>query len=325
MRSTTRRAHFFAFFMSVCAMSCGGGTTPTAPTPVAPTPAPAIVYPITDFTAQNVSRESLCSPAGSTEVMIDQLEFRFSNPSGRAVSGMIVTNGESFALRYGELAQCNPNPCSAQFSIASPAPVCIVDGTPTGPYGTVRLFMKRYFEPSTIYRVRLGEDALASPVILSGDKLAEAAVVRMPGVPNDRVAFYNIVPSPIERVGPNYLTGVEADFYVPPQLVASPYQTEVQYSWYHGDGRLFAMNRSTILSSNLHVSGTVSSVATNVGPPWRIVIRMRQSLGTAAPNANPFYCNSDLSFPGQGRCTTDQMPPPPGPVLTEDSRELTIP
>lgn len=255
--------------------------------------------------------------------MIDELSFRFENPGGRSLAGLYVTNDQSADLRWGPIEPCSPTLCAARFPPAAPAPetACIVEGTATSSSGTLRLFTKQYFLPSVSYRIALGDPANNGGPLTIVSNVAEASVIRMPGVRNDQVAFYDVVPNAPQRTGSDYVASGTAYFYFPPQLVASPYRTEVQFSWYHSDGRLFAMYRTIVGGLGIRIAGVSSSAPTNGRPPWRMVIRMRQTSGAADPNGVSFTCNNDRPYPGQARCTTDQLPAAPGPVLTEDSRE----
>jgi IPT/TIG domain len=123
----------------------------------------------------------------------------------------------------------------------------------------------------------------------------------------------------------NYIADVTAMFLRPTPNSSAPHGLEAQLAWFHTDGTLFALDRFTLADAAVPDSGVHDSVVTNVPPPWRIEVRVREKLGQVPANS-PFYtCNSDKPYPGQLPCAAgDQNYSSGGTVLLEQTGQITV-
>jgi hypothetical protein len=260
--------------------------------------------------------------------VIDEIGFRYQNPSARNLVGARVYRTAGPGSFLGTVGVCTPDPCAAMYE-QNPPPAgsaCIVEGTATSTTGRIQLFTKRDFLPTMAYEVRLVELLPTPEPAITSNPLV-STIVRLPGAQNDRSAFYSATTRQPTR-GNDYTGGASAVFYRPLRVPSSPHRFEVLFSYYHLDGRLFAADRLTSSDAGVsRLSGISDSFATNGPPPWRVVIRMRETAGEGPGTSEWVTCNSDRPYTGQARCTTgsDRLPAAAGAILTEDTRELTTP
>ena len=123
----------------------------------------------------------------------------------------------------------------------------------------------------------------------------------------------------------NYVAGVTATFLRPKPNLGTPHGLEAQLAWFHADGTLFALDRFTLAEAAVPDSGVHDSVVTNVPPPWRIEVRVRETQGQV-PAHPPFYtCNTDKPYPGQMACSPgDQNYSSGSTILLEQTGQVTV-
>jgi hypothetical protein len=311
--------------LGLTAACSGSSDSPSTPTPPPPSVPPS--YAISDVTAVNAGTDGSCGGNTGDGIVIDQISFRFENPAARNLVGTRVYHDGSVATFMGTVGVCAPEMCQAANEVATPEPAsaCIVEGTATSTSGRITLFTRQPFLPTTTYGVRLVE--LVNPPSVDGaivSNLATTSIVRLPGRANEVAAFYKVDVKPAQRFGTGYVGEASAVFYRPLPAASQPRGLEVQFAWFHGNGRLFGITRSTlreVLPGTLRSTAS-SAVPASLAPPWRLVIRFREMQMTVPDSRNAFSCYSD--GPSGPLCTTDALPAPAGPVLSEDVVERSI-
>lgn len=249
--------------------------------------------------------------------------IRVSVP-GSATSGTVVvrvggvdSNGVSFAV-------------GASPSITSLSPT-------SGPVGTLVTISGANFGASQSGgSVRFGTKSATlvswsatsivamAPTGANGNLVVHAGGANSNGVPFNLLSTLVGATATAKHDGTAYLGGANALLQRPGRNPAAPRGLEVQMSWFHINGTLFAVDRFTLSDvAAIPDSGVHDSVVTNIPPPWRIVVHTRETLGEVA-DMTLFSCNSDKPYSGQATCTTDDLPAPTGPVLGEATTEVTV-
>ena len=244
-------------------------------------------------------------------------------PAGATTGSVVVrvagidSNGLSFAVGAGP-------------SITSLSPV-------SGPVGTLVTISGANFGGSQSGgSMRFGTKSAtlvswnATGIVAMVPTGANGNVVVHSGGANSNGVLFNLLSTLVgatanaQHTGATYLGGANALLQRPGRNPASPRGLEVQMSWYHINGTLFAVDRFTLSDvAAIPDSGVHDSVATTVPPPWRVVVHTRETLGEVA-EITLFSCNSDKPYAGQAPCTTDDLPAPTGTVLGEATTEVTV-
>jgi hypothetical protein len=250
---------------------------------------------------------------------IDELTFDVANPSGMDLRGVsVVRLGD--ADNFSRLAACTPDPCqSAIDGVEKPLDnACLISGGPTTTAVRVRMYTKQRFRPTEMYRLQLWVKPLGATDVLMSNAV-ESSVVRMPDASNDHPAFIDIRPS-IRNGSPQ----VDVIMYVPVVPAGSPGGVELDYDYYNSAGRLFAKTRLTDTFNLTNFLEQFDFAISTLGPPWRLVLRLKQTVNSTRGNAQPLRCNDDLPSPGVPACRTNPYPPSTGTVVWETTREIAI-
>lgn len=143
-------------------------------------------------------------------------------------------------------------------------------------------------------------------------------------VPFSVLASFASTEAGAERSGAAYVASATAVLHQPKRLATAPRVLEVQMAWFHSSGQLFAVDRFTASPTSLLKSAVIDTVRTNLAPPYRVVVRLRETAVPAPTEVPGYTCNNDLPYPAQPACTSDQLPAPIGTVLGEELREINI-
>ncbi|MEQ1731890.1 MAG: hypothetical protein ABL982_26245, partial [Vicinamibacterales bacterium] len=159
---------------------------------------------------------------------------------------------------------------------------------------------------------------------------AGSVVVRANGANSNAVPFTMLttlgaVTGVANRTKAGYAARATATYQRPPRDPAAPRTFEVQVAWYRNGSQLFAIERFTLGDlSGLREAAVNASVRTEAPPPYRVVVRARETLRDGTAYSAVFSCNSDTPVSGQPACSTADLPSPVGTVLSEATSEITI-
>lgn len=260
----------------------------------------------------------MCASNGDSTTPIDQLTFAFGNPTGRSLqSTPVIRDGSTLNLGAIGTVCSNQDPCRAQFESSTrvDGTACFIEGTPQSTSGQIRLYTKQVFRPVETYRIRLGTGTGASNTI-------EATIVRIPGAQNDRAAIYS-VNATAQRSGTTYGLGADLTIYRPPANPNAERVLDVQATWFSADRRLIGLTRYILNDLTGHpFFRTHDSQSASASPSWTVVVRIREWLGYF--EQVPFSCNNDRPYQGEPQCTSDELPPPGGPVLSDVVQEFAV-
>lgn len=302
--------------------SCGQAA---APVPVSLTPtttsSPVMLSSVV-ASAAGREREDCNVQNRASKVLIDEISFNFSNPSGYDLTGAFVEDADTRGL-LALVAQCRPDLCRssyAPFETAFPN-ACIVEGLPAGRSGRISFYLKRQFRPVETYRFRLMVRS-QTPSVYSD--VGEGTVVRTPGGSNDRPTLIEFrAEGTRSESGAPYYVGTEFEFYKP--YPPGPDEgVEVELSYFNLAGRLFGMTRVTDAGSLIQPVTTLAfgaGVPSALGPPWRITVAVRKTTGSTKSGAQPQSCSDDFRV---GQCRTGTIPPSTGTVLSEERHEFVV-
>lgn len=302
-----------ALTASSLSYACGSSGSPTTPSTA------AAKITISNLRVADLGSEyALCSTGNplTPHVVIDQLVFDFQVSRGFDLIGSVVnrvlaTPGGRTGM--AAVANCNLEPCSAAFEAAAPPNACVISGSSTSG-GAIRLYVRQGFRPSETYRISVNPPGDTPFGSTSGaSNVLEATITRIPGAVNDRVA--------IVAVNPRGKPGVSVLYYMPSDAVGRT--IEILVSFFDSSNNLTSRFQfMSPLSSGGGLSSLGSDGGRGAGPPWRVVIRLREAEG--GNNARVLqYCDNSPNFAGP-RCS-DPPVPLSGNILTDDTREIVIP
>jgi hypothetical protein len=317
------RAVVFALFS--CVAGCGGGAPNGGGNPMAPPPSTGLTIENAIGTYSGLARK-VCSTFNDplyppfTDFAVDELTFTFQNPSGRDLVGAEVYR-DAAPTSLGTVGLCQPDVCNLPLEAAglTQMTACIVEGGATTTTGRIRVYTRQRFQPSDLYRLRLGLTSRATQ-----SNVAEVPVVRVAGASNDRPVFLGLAGSDSPS-GPRHIAVVKFDFYVPPKAAGgSSYGVEVELSYRDRAGRLFAINRWTVGPSGVPVYQSLPDTQESVAPPpWRVSVKFRTTLDPILVNS-PESCSEDFPGPGRPKCSAGGLPPSRNAAVSEETRELEI-
>jgi len=154
--------------------------------------------------------------------------------------------------------------------------------------------------------------------------------VRVGGVMSNRVPFTPLttiksLSQSVVAARSGYTGQATVTFDRPRRSVAAPRALEVQFTWTHADGEVFAIDRFLLSDLGaLTTSSIHSSVSGTAAPPWRVVVRAREMLADVPPATALESCNNEAPYPGQPACGGVLSRPPVGTVLAETTSEATV-
>lgn len=154
--------------------------------------------------------------------------------------------------------------------------------------------------------------------------------VRVGGVMSNRLAFTPLttiksLTKAVVAARNGYTGHATVTFERPRRSAAAPRGLEVQFTWTHEDGEVFAIDRFLLSDLGALTTASIhSSVSGTAVPPWRVAVRAREVLADVPPGTALDSCNNELPYPGQQACGEARSAPPIGAVLAETTSEATV-